>query len=151
MTLYPGLGLPLRHYPRRYVPREDDKFYPRGQDANCHESRSDLLLVREVAMMNVMEQLTDKENWHNMIFDDVAVDQWRKEALEQPNRVYWKQATDDKGADAVNGVRRPPGIMDAATFDYVCLTIGISDIQYANHTSASKSFGIKQITTWKLA
>lgn len=74
-------------------------------------------------MMNIMEQLTDKENWHNMIFNDEVVDQWRKEALEQPNRVYWKQATDNKGSDAVDCVPRPPGIVDVPTFDYVCLAL----------------------------
>ncbi|EHK50299.1 conserved hypothetical protein [Trichoderma atroviride IMI 206040] len=69
--------------------------------------------------MNIMEQLTDKENWHNMIFNDEIVNQWRKEALEQPNRVYWKQATDNKGADAcIDYLPRPPGIMDVPTFDY---------------------------------
>ncbi|KAM0457489.1 hypothetical protein ACHAO4_003289 [Trichoderma viride] len=118
MTLYPGLGLPLRYYPLEYAPREDDKFYPLGLHANCYDSCSALLPVREVAMMNIMEQLTDKENWHNMIFNDEVVDQWRKEALEQPNRVYWKQATDNKGSDAVDCVPRPPGIMDVPTFDY---------------------------------
>ncbi|KAK1241145.1 hypothetical protein MKX08_001119 [Trichoderma sp. CBMAI-0020] len=113
MALYPGLGLPLRYYPQ-----EDEKFYPLGLHSNCHDSCSALLPVREVAMMNIMEQLTDKENWHNMIFNEEIVDQWRKEALEQPNRVYWKQATDGKGHDAVDWVPRPPSIMDVPTFDY---------------------------------
>lgn len=126
MALYPGLGLPLRHYPGEWASREDSKFYPLGQHINCYESHSALLPVREVAMMNVMEQLTDKVNWHNMIFNDEIVDQWRKEVLEQPNRVYWKQATDDKGDAVSNGfhcVPRPPGIMDVPTFDYVCLSL----------------------------
>ncbi|PON27079.1 hypothetical protein TGAM01_v204027 [Trichoderma gamsii] len=118
MTLYPGLGLPLRHYPLEYDPREDHKFYPLGQHAHCCDSHSALLPVREVAMMNIMEQLTDKENWHNLVFNDEIVNEWRKEALEKPNRVYWKEAT-DKGPDARDWeVRRPRGIVDAATFDY---------------------------------
>lgn len=116
MALYPGLGLPLRHYPRDF-----EKYYPLGIEAS--DGCSAVLPVREVAMMNIMEQLTDKENWHIMAFDDEIVDQWRKEALERPNRVYWKQATDNKGVDAVDWVRRPPGIMDVATFDYVCLAV----------------------------
>lgn len=130
MALYPGLGLPLRHYPRQ------DKFYPLGLHTDCDNSHSSLLPVREVAMMNIMEQLTDKENWHKLIFNDEIVNQWRKEALEQPNRVYWKQATDNKGADAVDNVQRPPGIMDIATFDYVCLVFEGSGVQDANRTSA---------------
>lgn len=125
MTLYPGLGLPLRYYPPEYDPREDHKFYPLGQHAHCCDSHSALLPVREVAMMNIMEQLTDKENWHKMVFNDEIVNQWRKEALEKPNRVYWKQATDNKVLDVGDWVPRPPGIVDAATFDYVCLAIGI--------------------------
>ncbi|KAL7906919.1 hypothetical protein GGI35DRAFT_457226 [Trichoderma velutinum] len=113
MAPYPGLGLPLRQYPR-----DGKRFYPLGLHANCSDSHSALLPVREVAMMNIMERLTDKENWYKMIFDDEIVKQWREEALEHPNILYWKQATDNKGANAIDDVRRPPAIMDAATFDY---------------------------------
>jgi hypothetical protein len=141
MTLYPGLGLPLRHYPR-----EEETFYPLGLHPNCNDSHSVLLLVREVAMMKIMEQLTDKENWHNLIFNDEVVNQWRKESLERRNRDYWRQAIANGGVDPSNFVGRPSGIVDVSTFDYVCLTIGDSDVQDANRTSVSKSFGIKQIT-----
>ncbi|KAM0253647.1 hypothetical protein ACHAQJ_007159 [Trichoderma viride] len=113
MTLYPGLGLPLRHYPK-----DDTTLYPLGLHAHCPDSESAMLPVREVAMMNLMERLTDKEDWQKKIFNEEIVKEWRKEALEHPNKLYWKQATDNKGADAVGGVRRPPGIMDTATFDY---------------------------------
>ncbi|EHK15597.1 uncharacterized protein TRIVIDRAFT_37955 [Trichoderma virens Gv29-8] len=113
MTPYPGLGLPLRQYPR-----DGKRFYPLGLHAECVDSNSALLPVREVAMMNIMERLTDKENWHKMIFDDEIVKQWREEALKHPNKLYWKQATDNKGANAINDVRRPPAIMDTATFGY---------------------------------
>lgn len=131
MAPYPGLGLPLRQYPQ-----DGKRFYPLGLHADCSDSDSALLPVREVAMMNIMERLTDKKNWHEMIFNDEIVRQWRKEALEHPNILYWKQATDNKGANAIDDVRRPPAIMDAATFDYVCLTLESPDLRYANCTSA---------------
>jgi hypothetical protein len=94
-----------------------------------------MLPVREVAMMNIMERLTDKEDWHKKIFNEETVKEWRKEALEYPNVSYWKEATANKNADAVVDVRRPPGIMDAATFDYVCLSFGSFDTRYTNCTS----------------
>lgn len=123
MAPYPGLGLPLRHYPR-----DETTFYPLGLHIHSWASRSAMLPVREVAMMNIMERLTDKKDWHKKIFNEEVVKKWRKEALEHPNKLYWKQATDNKGADALWGVRRPPGIVDTATFDYVCLPFGSSGI-----------------------
>lgn len=114
---YPGLGLPVQHYPE-----QDYVLYPRGLNSDRYGANSALLAVREVAMMNLMEKFTDRQDWHKMIFNDEIVDQWRKEALETPNRLYWKQATDNKGGNDVVNVRRPPGIMDIATFDYVCLS-----------------------------
>ncbi|RFU78799.1 hypothetical protein TARUN_3366 [Trichoderma arundinaceum] len=38
-----------------------------------------------------------------MIFDDEIVKQWQEEALKHPNILYWKQATDNKGANAIDG------------------------------------------------
>ncbi|RYP69563.1 hypothetical protein DL771_006078 [Monosporascus sp. 5C6A] len=64
-----------------------------GTHHACYGSDSDPLFVREVAMMFIMEQLTDKENWHKKIFDEEIVAKWRKEALEYPDELLWIQAT----------------------------------------------------------
>ena len=49
MHAYPGLGLPLRHYEQGR-----GKFYPIGAHTNSAESDSLPLMVRELAMMDVM-------------------------------------------------------------------------------------------------
>lgn len=126
---YPGLGLPLRFN------NEDGRFfYPHGAHANCRNSTSDLVAVREVAMMNIMEKLTDKVDWHKKVFDDEIVAKWRQEALAVPNNVYWRMATGAKiqqWPDDNNGAIDFPenyqrwlpeleGIMNTTSFDSVC-------------------------------
>ncbi|KAF2874623.1 hypothetical protein BDV95DRAFT_566610 [Massariosphaeria phaeospora] len=91
MHRYPGLDLPLR-----YNGNPVADFYPIGVHRDCESATSDLLPVREVAMMNVMEKLTDKDNWHEKVFDDLVVSKWREEALEIPDRNLWDLATSGK-------------------------------------------------------
>ena len=85
---YPGLGLPLRHYGRG-----NSDSYPIGAHTNCYGSASDIISVREIAMMDVMEKLTDKKDWNKKVFDDVIVDKWRNEALTIPDKHFWDLAT----------------------------------------------------------
>lgn len=66
-TEYPGLGLPLRYYDRR------GERYPIGAHYNFAAFCSDIIAVREVAMMYVMDRLTDKADWHKKVFDDAIV------------------------------------------------------------------------------
>jgi hypothetical protein len=40
-----------------------------------------MLPIREIAMMSIMDKLTDKEKWHEKVFDDTIVSKWREEAL----------------------------------------------------------------------
>jgi hypothetical protein len=61
---YPGLGLPLR-----YDKHEGDAF-PMGAHGSCYGGPSDMVSVRELAMMGIMDQLTDKADWHKKVFDD---------------------------------------------------------------------------------
>ncbi|KAL6711466.1 hypothetical protein ACN47E_004400 [Coniothyrium glycines] len=91
MHEYPGLGLPLRH-------NEQNKygFYPIGAHGSCYGSDSLPIPVREVAMMDIMEKLTDKDNWHKKVFDTTIVEKWKKEALAIPNEMLWKLAIDGK-------------------------------------------------------
>jgi hypothetical protein len=44
-------------------------------------------------MLDVMEKLTDKENWHRKVFDEDVVAKWRKEALAVPDTDFWSLAT----------------------------------------------------------
>jgi hypothetical protein len=54
------------------------------------------LIVRELAMMDVMDKITDKPDWHKKVFDDNIVSKWRKEALAIPDEELFKLATSGK-------------------------------------------------------
>ncbi|KAF2867921.1 hypothetical protein BDV95DRAFT_610358 [Massariosphaeria phaeospora] len=114
MPDYPGLGLDLRYDPW-------DEQYPIGAHGSCSGSKSGLLPVREVAMMNIMDRLTDKNEWYNKVFDNEIVSKWRKEALAIPDDDLWKLATSAKSQyDTETSVEPTEGIMNATTFD-VCI------------------------------
>ncbi|KAK9776456.1 hypothetical protein SCAR479_06779 [Seiridium cardinale] len=123
MPDYPGLGLPLRHNRQ-----EDYEHYPIGAHGSCRGADSDMLPVREVAMMSIMDRLTDKEGWHKKVFDDAIVSKWREEALAIPDEHFWRLATggklllwDDEGELAdfsgANHVKPLKGIMSTTSFD----------------------------------
>ncbi|KAF2744937.1 hypothetical protein M011DRAFT_153165 [Sporormia fimetaria CBS 119925] len=86
MRQYPGLGLPLRHYAM------DFGTYPIGVHGDAYGSKSGILPVRELAMMHIMEQLTDKPEWHKKVFEEDIVAKWRREALEIPDEVFCQMA-----------------------------------------------------------
>ena len=128
MHRYPGLGLPLR-----YNGSDDASFYPIGAHEACKGAKSDLLPVREVAMMNIMEKLTDKHNWDKKVFNDLIVSKWREEALEIPDGDLWDLATSGKYQHynedgsvtlrvhySMQGVLPLRGILTERTFDHVC-------------------------------
>jgi hypothetical protein len=124
---YPGLGLPLRHNKQ-----DDYGFYPIGAHGSCYGSDSDLLPVRELAMMNIMDRLTDKPDWEKKVFDEEIVAKWRKEAMEVDDEAWEHLATSDKTQSSDNaGMLFLPndpgaqgevllkGVMDENTFDCV--------------------------------
>lgn len=127
ITRYPGLGLPLRENEQnRYG------FFPIGAHGGCWGAESAPLPVREVAMMSVMETLTDKLDWHIKIFDERIVEKWRIEALAIPNNHWWDLATSAKRQhwqvdDHVNlipdnvddWIKIPERIMSESAFDCV--------------------------------
>jgi len=129
MRDYPGLGLPLR-----YNEQENYGFYPIGAHGSCSGSGSDVIFVRELAMMNIMEQLTDKEDWHKKVFDEEIVTKWRKEVLATPDEEFWKLAKSGKSQywsredggevrlydDDHDWVQIPEGIMSETSFCCVC-------------------------------
>jgi hypothetical protein len=112
---YPGLGLPLR-----YSPQHDYGYYPNS--ASLHGSESELIFVRELAMMDVMDKLTDKPDWHKKVFDDAIVEKWEKEALAIPDDILYLLATTGKArwGDGNDGIdSKPEGILGLAAFEYV--------------------------------
>ena len=87
---YPGLGLPLRYWPEQGGAGKT--VYPMGSHPNFWGAESDMVQVREVAMMMIMDRLTDKKDWHIKVFDDEIVAKWRAEAMEIPDLDLFKLA-----------------------------------------------------------
>ena len=138
--LYPGLNMELRHriddWDRIYSKSEKDNdkptpcFYPIAASSELRNSGSRILQMREVAMMMLMDKITDKERWHEKVLDDDIVAKWKQEALESDehalyNRIMWEKRT-EKIPFPEHG-----RIMSEACFEYVrrltTLMIGLSD------------------------
>nr|OQO25765.1 hypothetical protein B0A51_05975 [Rachicladosporium sp. CCFEE 5018] len=49
-----------------------------------NDFRQDRLVVREVAMLAVMDAITDKDSWTDKVFDETIVAKWRVEAMAMP-------------------------------------------------------------------
>lgn len=105
---YPGLGLPLRLNELQEV-----SSYPIGAHKSNYGSECDLISVRELAMMDIMDKLSDKLEWHKKVFDDVIVKKWKKEELAISDEQFIKLA-DDHPLDVV-----PEGVLNERSFDYV--------------------------------
>ncbi|UZP45137.1 hypothetical protein NXS19_012949 [Fusarium pseudograminearum] len=87
---YPGLGLDIRHYDE-----EAAEIYPIGIHFNCVGSESEILFIREVAMMIVMNELTEKPDWHVKVFDDKIAEKWIEEALALPTEPLYHSIVPD--------------------------------------------------------
>ncbi|KAF1849209.1 uncharacterized protein K460DRAFT_305120 [Cucurbitaria berberidis CBS 394.84] len=122
---YPGLGLPVR-----YVTEQRYGFYPIGAHEYGRGAMSDVIPVRELAMMDIMEKLTDKEDWHSKVVNEEIVARWRKEALAIPDEQLWDLAISGKrqywdnndggwlpDEEDYDGIVPPEGIMNKVTFD----------------------------------
>lgn len=120
---YPGLGLPLRYNPQ-------EECYPLGAHNCCASALSDIIYVRELAMMSVMEKLTDKPGWHKKVFDDEIVERWRREALSIPDVDLWNLAIGGKYQchrtndgelevrnDKPSNIKIPEGILSEMSFE----------------------------------
>lgn len=166
MGVYPGLGLPLRHWPAaRSVLRNRPLQYPTAAHPNVRGSDSEMLPVREVAMMGVMNSLTDKKDWHKKVFDEAIVEKWREEAMAIPDQNlmtaaaapssdWYRAGPVDVGTEPrpENTSTRVEGIMSKAAFDYVRIwSICTYNCQSADRIySASKSCRAKLVTSRKL-
>ena len=94
--------------------------YPAGviPDDNQWSMVSEMLQVREVAMMIVMDRLTDKPGWHEKVFNKEITDKWIAEALGISNVALWNDITGDQ--DGCLGLEKPlPGILSKAALDFV--------------------------------
>ena len=110
---YPGVNLPLRHIRLAGLPGED--FYRMGSSEGTKDTQSELLPVREVAMMMLMDRLTDTPNWHEAVFDNAVVARWRTEALTQPEDAIYHEILGGKDVPMPKRTR----IMTETAFDYV--------------------------------
>jgi hypothetical protein len=115
---YPGLGLDLRHHDQDGRGKgRNEEIYPIGVHHNCFGSDSEILLIREVAMMIVMNQLTEKPDWHIKVFDDAIAEKWIEEGLAIPVESLYDDIVDVK----LNRPKRIKTILDRKCLEYVRL------------------------------
>lgn len=112
---YPGVNLPIGpEYPDR---DEREQIYPIGLP-DSRAADSDILPVREVAMMMLMDNLTDKPNWHEKVFDEAIVAKWRHEAMTQSENGLFVRIMEDKWHSDDNPLPECRIISEAA-FEFV--------------------------------
>lgn len=117
MLDYPGLGRKL-HFVQTL--RGGTPTYPMGVTGDFEGSTSDMILVREVAMMIVMDRLTDKPEWYRKVFDEGIVARWTAEALALPvERLYTQIAAEDLLAQDRRIAKAPGTILDQGCMEYV--------------------------------
>ncbi|KAI9689597.1 MAG: hypothetical protein M1822_010249 [Bathelium mastoideum] len=82
----PGFGLDIDFE----LDEDDPNRLQHGID-DCHSQR---MTIREVAMLQFMDAITDKPNWDTKIFDDNILTKWRDEAGAQLNGLISTKAFD---------------------------------------------------------
>ena len=118
---YPGINLPLRHMEQDEDGIAGVDFYrcgsvPGAFGSLSERSLSELVQVREVAMLLLMDRLTDKLGWNKRVFEDNIVTEWRHEALAQDETsLYEELVTDHKVIPMPKRTR----LINEAAFDYV--------------------------------
>jgi hypothetical protein len=84
--VFHNAGSPLRDpgfgYAVETEVKKKDMFHRFHHGVN--DFRNERLLVRELAMLAVMDTLTEKPRWHEKVFDKAIVDEWRTEAMVVP-------------------------------------------------------------------
>jgi len=135
MPKYPGWNLPLNY---RVNDSDNNEIYPFGVQGNLlgvqgnPGAETKVLTVREVAMMLVMDRLTDKPDWHIKVFNDKIAEKWKQEILTWPEEDLWMRASieNSRGCRPIP----PQSILDAECADYVSRTISqLSDpLPYPN-------------------
>ena len=142
---YPGLGLPLR-----FDYDHEDRCYPIGTHQDFPNSKSDLLPIRELAMMSIMDRLTDKPDWHTKVFDETIVSKWREEALSVPDEEFVNISWNAKGWAYTNYGNNLPatykkfaGIMNRNTFD--CVSCFFTILYRANKSQCIQELRSKAV------
>ncbi|RDB22804.1 hypothetical protein Hypma_010044 [Hypsizygus marmoreus] len=85
----PGFGLPLNFTPCAESPFGPAKGEGRDLFRNALDMRDiqsgyvllPLTTLREFTMLHLMNELTDKPDWHKKVFDDTIAAKWKSEAL----------------------------------------------------------------------
>ncbi|KAF8061697.1 hypothetical protein FPV67DRAFT_292644 [Lyophyllum atratum] len=86
----PGFGLPFNFIPRKYNGDARDLFRNalHGQDLRDGAATLPLTTLREFTMLRLMNEFTDKPNWHQQVFDETIMSSWKADAL------LWNNGTD---------------------------------------------------------
>ncbi|KAL1848062.1 hypothetical protein Plec18167_008758 [Paecilomyces lecythidis] len=86
-TKLPGYGLPLDYVPKakNLYGVEVRSLFPTALDdrdiGNGYVNQP-LLPLREIEMMKAMENLTENEQWHEKVHDDIIAARWKKEIMD---------------------------------------------------------------------
>ncbi|KAK0742613.1 hypothetical protein B0T18DRAFT_167361 [Schizothecium vesticola] len=110
--------------------------YPAGIYLESHGSHSEMICVREVAMMLAMDRLSDKPDWHIKVFDEDIAAKWRAEIMAWPDDELWNRISNfqpwwlDLLRDNEDGnpwrrepVPCPEGILNDEAADYCILEL----------------------------
>lgn len=122
-NVYPGHHLDLRYMPDRW----DGVQYPIGAHQSCPGALSEVLPVREVFMMLLMDRLTDKPGWEKKIFNDDITSKWRKEAEEMDQGPWYDDITEGRTMYKLHAPR--VRLLNSEVFDYVCATLQLCPIK----------------------
>lgn len=140
----PAMAATDPQYPGYSHPSSTASF-PLGSHPEEIETVSELLPVREVAMLSVMERLTDKPEWHRKVFDDEIVSKWKAEALAVADETWMEIAATPSSKWIVKSPREPEpsvegwDILDETAFDYVSSNAQYNQGRNADSTSATSA------------
>lgn len=100
----PGFGVRLSEMPPWPRDENPDNFpNERFPNAIVDFFATEGVTIREIRMLNFMNQVNDKLNWHSKVFDDAIVDRWRNEACSQNSTATMGPVTeaDEKSKDDI--------------------------------------------------
>ncbi|KAF8061696.1 hypothetical protein FPV67DRAFT_1509958 [Lyophyllum atratum] len=83
----PGFGLPFNFIPRKSNGDGRDLFRNALHSVELRDGTVEfpITTLREFTMLQLMNQLTDKPNWHQKVFDETITSKWKAEALSNDN------------------------------------------------------------------
>lgn len=81
--------------------QEGRPYYPYGDDLKEEKALSPMLQIREVAMMMIMDKITDKPRWQQKVFNDDIVEKWRKECMGRSEEGLFARIMQGKEQDQI--------------------------------------------------